>query len=184
MTRKLHPCMICKMYVGFGMTYLWHLSSLFLYWSLFWSALDLVKIVHNRQVRCQDKSIHPRTFHKTISMLSAELVHWQQQGLFQTQERPKDSKNRGFEMELGSRDLCNWATRTWILIKNREFKMGLGKVSPLQLSFQALNLARPLQLACHGGWYHGRRHSWKSFLFNWSRYTDTPLKVLSTEKLI
>ena len=159
MTRKLHPCMICKMYVGFGMTYLWHLSSLFLYWSLFWSALDLVKIVHNRQVRCQDKSIHPRTFHKTISMLSAELVHWQQQGLFQTQERPKDSKNRGFEMELG-------------------------KVSPLQLSYHVLNLARPLQLACHGGWSHGRRHSWKSFLFNWSRYTDTPLKVLSTEKLI
>ena len=178
------------------MTYLWHLSSLFLYWSLFWSALDLVKIVHNRQVRCQDKSIHPRTFHKTISMLSAELVHWQQQGLFQTQERPKDSKNRGFEMELGSLnwDLCNWATRTWILIKNGEFKMGLGKVSPLQLSYHVLNLARPLQLACHGGWSHGRRHSWNpSFLLNCSRYRVIfslipPLKVKwyckSTEKFI
>ena len=60
-------------------------------------------------------------------MLSAELVHRQQQGLFQPQERPTDSEKKGFN-------------GIWYIHK-----------LPLQVSCQALNLAHPLQLACHGG---------------------------------
>ena len=59
MTQKLHRCVICKMYVELGMTYLWHLSSLFLCWSLFWSALDFVKSVIDRSGVSIDLFVNP-----------------------------------------------------------------------------------------------------------------------------